>query len=318
MNRSKLGVIDALGLGFELVARAAWILLIPIALDLFLWLGPRLSVRRQVDALIGLLGEQVARDPRSAQINVDNMRAILSELGNSINLFSLLATDFVAGRFLPVPTIMSSDYGSPTASVLAGSPPSISLVSGWQVLLVSTLLFPIGLLIGTVFMMLITDRLDGGSVRKPIAGRAFSAWLAYLRLAIAAGLLLGVCSIPFGVVIGVAALLQPVLGMVVLLAGWMLAIWVGLYAWFAIYAIAGGEGVMRALWMSAIIVQRNFTSVLWLILLSFLLSAAVAIVASWLEVSLVGTLLAIAVNAFIGSSLAAAAAVFYHDRVMSR
>lgn len=307
MNRSKLGVIDALGLGFELVARAAWIMLIPVALDLFFWLGPRLSVRKPLEGLTALLSAQLAAAPNASPMKPEELRAALSEFGNTFNLFSLLATDLNGSHFLPVPTVKAFDPATP-------NPPLILLENAWQVLAAAAVLLPLGVLVGAMYMTLIDDRLAGRAGRAPLAKRMLGAWFAYLRLGLAIGLLLLACGVPFGMLAGVAALIQPVLGVILLMAGWMATIWIGLYIWFAIYAIAGGSGVVRAVAASAGVVQRNFSTVIWLILISFLLTAGTTIVASWLEVSWLGTLLAIAANAFIGSGLAAAAFVFFRDR----
>ena len=39
------GVFSTLSAGFELTTRYLWLMLLPAALDFFLWIGPRLSFR---------------------------------------------------------------------------------------------------------------------------------------------------------------------------------------------------------------------------------------------------------------------------------
>ncbi len=39
-----MGPLACITTGFEVVARAPWLAVLPLLLDLFLWLGPRLSV----------------------------------------------------------------------------------------------------------------------------------------------------------------------------------------------------------------------------------------------------------------------------------
>ena len=55
MNKPKLGIIQILSLGYESVVRAAWVLLIPVLLDIFFWLGPRLSIRTLFERLVVVL-----------------------------------------------------------------------------------------------------------------------------------------------------------------------------------------------------------------------------------------------------------------------
>src|SRR5689334_7802225 len=45
MPASPVGIIDSLASGFEIVTAHLQILLLPLSIDLFLWLGPRFSFR---------------------------------------------------------------------------------------------------------------------------------------------------------------------------------------------------------------------------------------------------------------------------------
>jgi len=42
-GRQSLGIFTALSTGFDAVTRQLWLLALPAALDIFLWLGPRLK-----------------------------------------------------------------------------------------------------------------------------------------------------------------------------------------------------------------------------------------------------------------------------------
>jgi hypothetical protein len=52
---SPKGVIGCLTAGFEMVGRNLLVVTLPVALDLFLWLGPRVSVGPLVEAVVRLL-----------------------------------------------------------------------------------------------------------------------------------------------------------------------------------------------------------------------------------------------------------------------
>lgn len=55
IDRKPLGAIDALSAGFELVLRRPWILLVPLALDLFLWLGPQIQAKPVFEQMLRVL-----------------------------------------------------------------------------------------------------------------------------------------------------------------------------------------------------------------------------------------------------------------------
>ncbi len=50
-----LGLIDTLSSGFKVVQRRPWLVLLPVLLDLWLWLGPHWSIEPLTTGLLGLL-----------------------------------------------------------------------------------------------------------------------------------------------------------------------------------------------------------------------------------------------------------------------
>ncbi|MBA2448513.1 MAG: hypothetical protein H0V51_10865, partial [Chloroflexi bacterium] len=46
------GVVDTLSAGYRIVNRRPWLVLGPVALDLFLWFGPRVSVAPLIGPLL--------------------------------------------------------------------------------------------------------------------------------------------------------------------------------------------------------------------------------------------------------------------------
>ena len=47
--QSQPGLIATLSAGFELTTHHLWLITLPLILDIFYWLGPRLSVQRIVE-----------------------------------------------------------------------------------------------------------------------------------------------------------------------------------------------------------------------------------------------------------------------------
>lgn len=317
MNRSKLGVIDALGLGFELVLRSLWVVAIPIALDLFFWLGPRLSVRPFFELLVRFMAAN-AGATQGLPANSEEIQRFVSQVGASFNLFGLLATDFLGTRFLPVPVVKAfvmADADAPGTAVV-GNPPVITLDNLAIVLLAAAVLLLIGLLIGALYLTLIADRLRPAEGQRPLGKRIMAAWFWFVCLGLAVLAAYVFVGIPFSLVFGLVSLFSGTLATMVLMLGWLVGIWVVLYAWFVVYAIVLGDtDLVHAFWWSINVVQRNLNSVLGLILLSVLIMGGLSIVWGWLETSWLGSLAAIAGNAYIGSGLAAAAFLFFQNRL---
>ena len=68
-----VGVIESLTGGFETTASRLPAVFFPLAFDLFLWLGPRLSINPLIQQLIALVNSAPAQDAASDQ----NRRAIV-------------------------------------------------------------------------------------------------------------------------------------------------------------------------------------------------------------------------------------------------
>ena len=139
------GVIDTLSAGYKLLNRHPYLLALPVVLDLFYWLGPRLSVapvaRQAAQAL-----EQIAESPavnvagsQSAQY-MDMLRNMIENAGKDLNLFSVLSTP------LSVPTLLvSQDLNAPAS---LGGVAVISITTWTGLVGAFVLLFLVGVVYG--------------------------------------------------------------------------------------------------------------------------------------------------------------------------
>ena len=320
MTTQKLGIIQILSLGFESVVRALWVLAIPIVLDLFFWLGPRLSLRTMFDALVVAMARASLQSPELQQ-SFAGTRDVITALGRSLNLFALLATDFLGLRVLPVPSLKGFELTLPavaTGTAVNLTDPRVVPVDNIVVALLLTMfLLALGLLIGALYLTLIADRVRlGGAPARPLPLRVILVWLRLIFFVALVAAIYLIAGLPFSIVLLIVGTINTGLGVVVLAAGWLFSFWLLLYLWFAAYAmIIDGVGILRAIWYSANVVQRNLLSTFALILLSNLIAAGMFVLWQTFEGSWYGDLLAIAGNAFIGSGLVAAAFVFYQDRL---
>ena len=100
MNAQKLetlppppGVIGSLRTGFEVVSSHVLLILMPLSLDLFLWLGPRVSVNKLLNPAFALLFEQMRASLPTAQdaVRVDEAQKLMIDWLQRFNLISLLS-----------------------------------------------------------------------------------------------------------------------------------------------------------------------------------------------------------------------------------
>ena len=91
---------DTVAVGMERTAKRLWLILIPILLDLSVWLGPRLSLNRLSQEALALLPDATELGAQYAQA-VDLSRAWLQEAGKTVNLLTLLSMRNRAGLNAP-------------------------------------------------------------------------------------------------------------------------------------------------------------------------------------------------------------------------
>ena len=88
------GIIPSLVTGFEAINARLELILLPLALDLFLWLGPHLSIGPLVPQVEAAMNNLVATAGRDAatESNFQIIRTALEEFGATFNVFSFLST----------------------------------------------------------------------------------------------------------------------------------------------------------------------------------------------------------------------------------
>src|SRR6266498_578091 len=87
------GVIGSLKAGFDVVSRHVLLILLPFGLDLFLWLGPRLSVNKVLGPLYTIVFEQ-ARLSLTSPDDIQRLvtvQGLFNEMLQRFNLVSLVS-----------------------------------------------------------------------------------------------------------------------------------------------------------------------------------------------------------------------------------
>src|SRR5574339_472886 len=98
------GVMGSLKAGFDAVSTHVGLILLPLVLDIFLWLGPRLSVYGLINPFIRMIFDQAGLSLTSATEikRFAEFQSLFSEMIERFNLFSLL------GRLQTFPIGVSS------------------------------------------------------------------------------------------------------------------------------------------------------------------------------------------------------------------
>ncbi len=295
-----MNIVDTLTAGFTTVTKKPWLGAVPVVLDLFLWLGPKLSIAPVIQKMIASFREAMAIMASSGgqdanlQIMFERMLEELQGTFAQTNWLSLLAW----GR-LGLPSIASSKPIVPGVD-------RVIEISGYQQLLATQILImALGLFIACIFLGILAQEIRGESFDLgKLARRVPLYWwrmaLIFLPLSIALFLLFS------------ASFLFGAFAFFI----WVSILWALLYLSFVPQAITLAETKpLSAVWTSFAVVRHNFWSALGLILLSNLIATGLGLILRNLLGSVPGTLVAILANAYVGTGLAAAAFVFYRDRL---
>ncbi|MBN1449469.1 MAG: hypothetical protein JW963_00490 [Anaerolineales bacterium] len=300
------GVVGSLRAGFDAIASNLSVILLPLALDLFLWLGPRL----RVDQLFRPLFEEMSRYARfsglsSSDVNVlqENTSQFLAQL-QQYNLLTTLRT-FPIGVFSLLSGRISNQ--TPLGSSLVIQVDSLITLSGWIIFL--TL---VGWVSGALFFRWVSLVV----VDPPLSVQF------YLSKSILQTILLSVLSImlaimigtPLVVVIALVITASPLLAQGLLLALGLLSMWLIVPVFFTPHGIFMHQqnaitSISTSLRMARFTLPTSSLFVLSVLLIAYGLNFLWNIPSpdSWM------TLVGIAGHAFITTSLLAASFIYYRD-----
>jgi len=306
-----IGIVASLAAGFEAVNQRPTLILLPLGLDVFLWLGPHLSGRRLMerflDQVFNLQRLPGAVDASTAAA-FRAMRAALMQYGESHNLFAALST---APLGLPSLSASLSPITAPT-----GRPLFWLIDHPLGYLLLVGIFSVLGLFLGAVYFGGIAQQVRDAQVSWV---RLFTqVWGDWVRLTLFAGFMLGVLIALFVPLIALSALItlfSPIAGTFFSALSSAMALWVVLYAALTVQGIVlQRRGLFGALWDSVRLVHvtLNPTAILYTMIFLITLGLgevwALAPADSWfLLLGLVG-------HAVVSTALVAATFAYYQDR----
>jgi hypothetical protein len=311
-----LGVIDSLSAGYRFLARHLELLLIPVVLDLAIWWAPRLSVAGIFYQVADFYRQTatLAELPSDMSALAEQVADLLQMAGEESNLLTLLW--WTGGWLLHLPSL--TEQLNTTAAM------ATIVISRWSSALGLSLLFLfLGLVVGVVYLLLLARNLPIGAADKQWAWRQLPkrTMRHALQLVALIGLFVGALMaifLPVSVGIALVGMILPGITVVLsfLLSG--LTMVLVLYLYFVpVGLILDNLRLRQAIAQSFRLVRDNFWATLGLILLSGLIMTGFQVILVRLVTyQPLGTLIAILVNAFIGSGLTMGLMIFYRSRVL--
>lgn len=299
-------LIPSLSAGFNTVAGKIYLILLPVMLDVFLWLGPQFRVDRLFTPLLTEYANtinRIASAEMARQIN--DLIGLWIESLKTYNLASALQT-FPIG----LPSLMANRTGDLTP---IGNPAvleinSFSAAFGWWLLFLV-----VGFLMGCLFL----NTLARSSAETPIKFelKAFllqSVLCAIFILTLIAAVIL--VSLPASAIISLLAMINASLGSIALLAVLMLMVWLLIPLIFTPHSIFLGQRNLLVSALTSIRLVRNHLTGSSLFLVAAILIARgmdilwkIPPTSSWL------TLVGILGHAFIYTSLLAASFIYFRS-----
>lgn len=291
------GVINSVAAGFELATSHLWLLILPVILDLLLWLGPRLTVAGLLRDSLALLPQDDAFAQWSEQILA---------LAPRTNLLTSLSFPVIG-----VPALMTGP--APERTPIATQSLELQSLGTWMLVFLGLNL--LGIVLGAVYFNWLAQPVRP----EPLTPDLFVRRTARTALRLCGLVLLFVAlSFALGLALIPLVLLVAFLGLgatAVALIGGVLGLWLVIYFSFSLHGMVLHQaGVLPALIGSVRLIQRHMWPTLLLLAAVVLISSGLNSLwrmvddGSWLHV------ISIAGHAFITTGLLLGTLLYYRAR----
>ena len=287
-------VVDVIAEGLSLIVTRPWLMLVPILLDVVIWLGVKIEPSALINELIDLVDDSTIAD-------TEDVISTMQDLGDS-NMTQLAA--------LFVPSMLS---GGGDADIYQLFDQRIWTPGAGAVVLVGFGLVFIASLLAMVYTVPIANAIIGRKLsiggNVALIVRAWARMIAFIVLCV--GALMAII-VPTAIMSVIFAPLLPLVTSILMIG----AIAALLFFYFVFDAIVIADvGPLKAVRMSVEIVRRNMRAVLGLVLASLLLTTGIPEIVSGMLGSLPGLVLAVLLQAVIATGATAASMFFFVDRL---
>jgi hypothetical protein len=294
------GIIRSLRNGFDTIATHITAILMPVAIDLWLWLGPRLSMDQIAQPILKEFNSMAASSGFS-QSDINSALSLYNQFFQQLNLFGILRT-FPIGVFSLMTTKMplQTPWGAPAVIQVD----TFEHLLGWVVLLTLG-----GWLLGSLYFRWIAALVAPESL--PSAGRAV---LQTFFFSVVWSLLAWALGLPLLSLLYLFFTINPVLGDVILLILGFLSMWLIVPIFFAPHGMfIKKQNALTSIFTSFQLTRFTLPTTSLFVLTVVMLGIGLNFLwsfpsdDSWL--SLVGIL----GHAFITTALLASSFVYYRD-----
>ncbi len=291
------GVIETIGNAFAILNKRPYFLVLPVIVDVFLWVGYRLSLKPLTETVVRWMNSI----PQVDSSSIDRIRSA----GDGFNLFELLAVS--------MPN-MVTNAGAETIS--GATHRTISSIPWWLLPELALLLLVAGVAIGVVYLTLLAfvirgETLSGAGIAKLSLSNTIKT-IGYVLLVAGIVLLLSLPVIFLsGVFLAIGISIVPLTAALFFLG----AVWAYVFLYFAQDAIIiSGAGPARAIYLSYNVVRSSFWPCVGLMFVSLVIQIGTPLALTVFTRSAWGVPLAFVIHAYILTGLAVAAMMFYRDR----
>jgi hypothetical protein len=294
------GLIASLMRGFDSVATHILVILPPLLLDLFLWLGPHLRLKSFVQPFINQLPALAKAFPTNFP-DVPTVQQAWTSVINQFNLFVLLRT-FPVGTtsLLSLQMPVQTPFGTPL-SLDAGS---FLGIFGWILALVLA-----GWLIGAVYFFWIS-----GVTLKP---EARSLWKSIKQTVLLSLIWLGILLVlgfPVFLVISMITFFSQLLGEIMFFAAALLVVWVLMPVFFSVHGIFTLQlDAFRSILGSLRMVRFTLPNTGLFLLVFVVINSGLNFLWNTPSLSSWWMLVGITGHAFVSTALLAASFIYYRD-----
>jgi len=310
-----VGIIDTLSEGFGRVARRSWLAAVPLALDVGIWLGPKLSISRLSKQALAVLPDMSVLGSQYQQ-SAQMVQQWFTDLGESTNVLTLLS---IHAWGLPG---MTDGFASPGPR--AGATQRVLEIQSWSALAGLIAMFGlVSLLLSCLYLSLVAQ----GARDEPlhlghVLGVTWRAWSRLVALILVVALAFGTVSVAVIVAASVLTVLSPQLGGIVLSIFTLVALWFGVYASFILFfgvraLVLDDVGVVRAIWSGFNVAHRNTLSALVFVVLINVIQTGLMYIWRLLDGRDLGVLAGMLGNAFVSTGLVMASFIYYRDRFVA-
>jgi hypothetical protein len=298
-------LINAVIAGFNVAARHVQLILFPAILDLFLWLGPHLSIKGTLQPLfdhwVQTVGELGSSDMTSLLVS---SKPEIQSLINHFNLLGLIRTWPIG-----VPSLMASLNDSTTPF---GNAATQDIASLEPTVVAALVILVVGLGFGSIFFNLVAYFCAERNFEITFARRFSWGFFHTITLTLLLLVILMVIAVPAMLILSVIIMLSPGIAQIILLVMSFILLWLLLPFVFSPHGIFSyGLSAISSLLTSMRLVKGFLPGTGMFLVVIFLLSEGLDILwraappDSWM------TLVGIVGHAFITTGLLAASFIYY-------